>query len=490
MNKKLVSKCRSLISKYKGEIGYSTLVKELKKNKEYRTPYQLQQAIEYLRGKIIIVYQRKVIKENFTDKEWEYLNSILVASPDEQKDLYKNLSSNVKNKKASLRFLKENGINIEETKEVIVSDEIFTDDDEERATILAKEYFLLNSDEDDIPMNDIVKDYFNSIRDIPLLTDDELTALVKQRDNGNAIERKKAINRIVEGNLRLVVAIAKHYIYRKVPFMDIIQFGNTGLISAAEKFDLSFNVTFAHYASFWIKQGIYKGLVTESRIIRLPANMAYQTTKNYYARKELLEKNGKMPSNKELADYINKNKIYASGTNFVTEDDIMRGDAFYDVYGITSLDTPVSNDDSDEPESCLYDFIPNTTVASPEEELETEGLKMAVQNALKLLKPRERDMLIWRFGLDGNPPKNLTECAENLNVSRERARQIETNAITTLKKSQRAYDMLVDFCSWKFDIKKIRNNIQLAEDAKRETLRVANQKKKKAKKKSKVQTNV
>lgn len=256
---------------------------------------------------------------------------------------------------------------------------------------------------------DAMADYLKMISAIPLLKPEEEKELAKRvRDHGDEEAKKK----LIESNLRLVVSIAKKFVRPGSPLSDLVQDGNIGLMKAAEKYDYTLGFRFSTYATWWIRQSISRSIADTGRLIRLPVHVSDALYRITTARRELTQKYGREPEIEELAAHlgIREEKVRS----------LLRNDS-----GLLSIDTKIGDDD----DASLKDIIPDTNGVSPEKEA-MKGAMAEELNAILLtaLTDRERDVLIMRFGLDGNEPMTLQEVGGILGVTRERARQIEAKA--------------------------------------------------------------
>ena len=271
---------------------------------------------------------------------------------------------------------------------------------------------------------DPIREYLKEIGSIPLLTPEEESDLARRKSEGDV----EAGRRLVEANLRLVVSIAKRYTGRGMSFLDLVQEGNLGLMKAVEKFDYAKGYRLSTYATWWVKQSITRSLADQSRTIRLPVHMVEAVNKIRRAQRSLSVKLGREPSMEEVAEKVNMSE------KRVTELIQASGDT-------VSLETPVG----DEEGSNLGDFVADDTNASTEDKAESFLLREEIDSMLQGLNPRERDVIILRFGLETGHPLTLEEVGKRFNVTRERIRQIETAALRKLRnpsKSKKIRDFL------------------------------------------------
>jgi RNA polymerase primary sigma factor len=271
---------------------------------------------------------------------------------------------------------------------------------------------------------DPIREYLKEIGSIPLLTPEEESDLARRKSEGDA----EAGRKLVEANLRLVVSIAKRYTGRGMSFLDLVQEGNLGLMKAVEKFDYAKGYRLSTYATWWVKQSITRSLADQSRTIRLPVHMVEAVNKIRRAQRSLSVKLGREPSMEEVAEEVNLSEkrvaelIQASGDT-------------------VSLETPVG----DEEGSNLGDFVADDANASTEDKAESFLLREEIDSMLQGLNPREREVIILRFGLETGHPLTLEEVGKRFNVTRERIRQIETAALRKLRnpsKSKKIRDFL------------------------------------------------
>ena len=274
----------------------------------------------------------------------------------------------------------------------------------------------LKEDYKNYATDDSVKAYLQQIGKIPLLSFEEEMKIAKEIKEKNSIKAKETL---VNSNLRLVVSIAKKYIGRGLSFLDLIQEGNLGLIKAAEKFDYEKGYKFSTYATWWIQQSITRGIADKSRMIRLPVHMIETLGKIKKTTFDLSIELGRMPTKEETAERI------GMPVNKLTQ--LLKA-----AQGTISIETPANQKDDS---SKIADYIVDETDSTPDTKVTQDSLLDDVKKILDQLNPKEKDVLILRYGLDDNgQKKTLDEIGTRYGVSRERIRQIETRAIAKLKK--------------------------------------------------------
>ncbi|MBR5426857.1 MAG: RNA polymerase sigma factor RpoD [Clostridia bacterium] len=278
-------------------------------------------------------------------------------------------------------------------------------------------------DEDDnetqsIVMDDPVKVYLKEIGKVPLLTpEEEIDLAVRIKTDGDPAAKR----RLEEANLRLVVSIAKRYGGRGLSFLDLIQEGNLGLIKAVEKFDYSKGFKFSTYATWWIRQAITRAIADQARTIRIPVHMVETINKVKKANSALLHRNGKEPTDEEIARETDMSVEKVREVLRVSQDPV-------------SLETPIG----EEEDSHLGDFIPDDEALAPQDAASQLLLKEQLNAVLKTLTPREAKVLTLRFGLEDGHPRTLEEVGKVFDVTRERIRQIEAKALRKLRHPQRS----------------------------------------------------
>jgi RNA polymerase primary sigma factor len=259
--------------------------------------------------------------------------------------------------------------------------------------------------------DDPLKLYVRQIGDGPLLTPAEERELARRKDAGD----EGAKRRLIESNLRLVMSITRNYTRADVPLLDLIQEGNLGLIRAVEKFDYTLGFKLSTYATWWIRQAISRALAEQGRVIRLPVHVADQVRKVTKARRVLGQKLNRDPSLDEIAAELG-----------ITPERVQ--ELLDLVVDPVSLHTPIGEGDS-----MVADLIPDTGADQPETETADRARTSELLKALDKLQPRQRRVLVERFGLDGVRPRTLEEVGANLGITRERVRQLEARALRELR---------------------------------------------------------
>lgn len=259
-----------------------------------------------------------------------------------------------------------------------------------------------------------LKTYLKDIRHIPLLTAEQEITLSKKIKKGDEYARKS----MIRGNLRLVINIAKRYMHLGVPFLDLIEEGNLGLMKAVEKFNPKKGYRFSTYAAWWIKQGITRSLSDQKKIIRVPVYMNDLISKWRKEKERMSQKLKRLPTDRELAKKLRLNKDKVDQINFWLSS------------STSSLEAPIGEED----ESQVSDLIEDETIQAPSADIERLLNKERLDNLLEIMTDREREILDMRFGLLNSAPQTLAEVAKKLGVSRERIRQIEEAALKKLRK--------------------------------------------------------
>ena len=271
---------------------------------------------------------------------------------------------------------------------------------------------------------DPVRMYLKEIGTVPLLTADEEMELAKRKQEGDPRAKEK----LIEANLRLVVSIAKRYTGRGMSFLDLVQEGNLGLIKGVEKFDYNKGFKLSTYATWWIRQSVTRALADQARTIRVPVHMVETINKMSKMQRKLTLELGYEPSVTELANALD-----------MSEEKVM--EIMQIAREPASLETPIGEED----DSNLGDFVADSNVLTPEDNVESVMLREHIDALLGDLKERERQVIVLRFGLEDGHPRTLEEVGREFKVTRERIRQIEAKALRKLRnpvRSKRIRDFL------------------------------------------------
>ncbi len=283
------------------------------------------------------------------------------------------------------------------------------------ATELEKELELLSTLEEG-SVTDPVRQYLRDIGKISLLTAQDEIDLAKRAEKGE----KRARDKIISANLRLVVSIAKKYVGRGMSLLDLIEEGNIGLMRAVDKYDWRRGYKFSTYATWWIRQAITRAIADQARTIRIPVHMVETINRFNRTQRKLMQELGREPTPEEVAKALGIDETKAREIIKVSQEP-------------TSLETPVG----DEEDSHLGDFIADQGL-QPDEQATRELLKIHLDEVLDSLSPREKRVLQLRFGLEDGKQRTLEEVGKEFGVTRERIRQIEAKAIRKLKHPTRA----------------------------------------------------
>ncbi len=309
--------------------------------------------------------------------------------------------------------------------------------------VVEEESATRDLDEDAGAPTDPVRAYLQEIGRTPLLTAEQEVDLskrieaglyaaerIRRADQGEdrdaaamrdllgvvVVDGEYAKARMVQANLRLVVSVAKKFSHRGLPFLDVVQEGNLGLIRAVEKFDYRKGYKFSTYAMWWIRQAIGRGLAEQARTVRLPVHVNEDLAKLARAERELGQDLGRLPDAAEVAA--------AMGVEPARVDELRRWRR-----DPVSLDSPVGDDG----ETLLGDLIIDVDDAPASVAVEEEELLVQLRQALQVLAPREQSILRLRFGLDDGRPPTLDEVGRQIGLTRERVRQLEKQALAELR---------------------------------------------------------
>lgn len=264
---------------------------------------------------------------------------------------------------------------------------------------------------------DPVRMYLGEIGKVQLLVKEEEVSLAKRVETGD----KKAVDKLIRSNLRLVVSIAKKYLGRGLTMLDLIQEGNIGLMKAVQKYDWRRGYKFSTYATWWIRQAITRAIADQARTIRIPVHMVETINKYIRTSRRLAQDLGRPPKPEEVAKVMEIEPEKAREIVKISQEP-------------ASLEAPVG----DEQDSRLGDFIEDELVMAPDEAASHELLKEHMREVLETLNPRERKVLELRFGLNDARSRTLEEVGREFGVTRERIRQIEVKALRKLKHPTRA----------------------------------------------------
>ena len=291
-------------------------------------------------------------------------------------------------------------------------------DDLENEEELSDEELAITAENVDSFADDSVRLYLREIGKIPLLTPEEEADLAQRIVKGD----KKAKDKMVEANMRLVVSIAKRYGGRGLDFLDLIQEGNTGLLRAVEKFDPDKGFKFSTYATWWVRQAITRAIADQARTIRIPVHMVETINKVLRTTRKLTSELNREPTNEEIAKELDMEPEKVDYVMRIKQD-------------IASLDASIGREGDDE-DSVLGDFVEDEERDSPEESAANQILKEQLSEIIATLTDREQKIIRLRFGIGGGRPHTLEEVGAEFDVTRERIRQIEAKALSKLRKNK------------------------------------------------------
>ena len=376
-------------------------------------------------------------EENADVSQKQFLDAVsaLNLDDDTMDDLYNWIDENL------IEFIDGEELDEDEVLDDDLNDEDLDEEDSIAEEISQLEKTFANSSHAKI--NDPVKMYLKEIGQIPLLDPKEEPIIARQIQEGEEAkeamknpdlsdeEKKKLAKVIADGeqakqtlissNLRLVVSIAKKYVGRGMLFLDLIQEGNCGLIKAVEKFDYTKGFKFSTYATWWIRQSITRAIADQARTIRIPVHMVETINKLTRVQRQLVQDLGRDPLPEEIAE-----KMENISAEKVREIQKIALDP-------VSLETPIGEED----DSHLGDFIEDKDTLSPDDYTNNQLLKDEINAVLQGLTEREEKVLRLRFGLLDGRTRTLEEVGKEINVTRERIRQIEAKALRKLKNPNR-----------------------------------------------------
>ncbi|GAB4516995.1 MAG: RNA polymerase sigma factor RpoD [Anaerolineae bacterium] len=324
---------------------------------------------------------------------------------------------------------------------------VFLDDDDFDDDFEMDDDFEEEEEEEDydlsyLPSSDTVGLYLKEMARVPLLDTEEEIALAIRLEAGIAAEKKlrkapdhkkaaewqqiaqdgrDARDHLIKANTRLVVSIAKKYMNRGVPFLDLIQEGNLGLMKAVEKFDYQRGFRFSTYATWWIRQTITRAIADQGRTIRVPVHMSDRIRRLYRVLRDLEQEHGRRPSIDEIAREMEMEPRKVEWMLKVSWQPL-------------SLEHPVGEDEDSE----LGNFIENDSLPTPSQSAYDNILQEKIEDLLRTLTPREARILRLRFGLQNGRSYTLEEVGQKFGLTRERIRQIEGRALRRLRHPRRS----------------------------------------------------
>lgn len=266
--------------------------------------------------------------------------------------------------------------------------------------------------------SDSIKSYLNEISKIKQLTEAEEHDLAIKSQKGDEKSRQK----LITGNLRFVISVAKQYQGKGINFEDLVNEGNYGLIKAAERFDQTRGFKFISYAVWWIRQSILEALANNSRMVRLPTNQISTYYKLKQESREFEQINQREPTEEEIAEIMQEDVVKISR--------LLRS-----AQPQTSLDAPVSSDDDS---YSLYDTISEGEMNDVDLNIASESLHQDLSSTLKTIPHRQREVICMYYGIMGHPKMTLEEIGEYYELTRERVRQIKDSAIKILRHRSRS----------------------------------------------------
>ena len=302
------------------------------------------------------------------------------------------------------------------------------------------------ADLDPVSSDDTIGLYLKEMSRVALLSAEEEVGLAQRINRGRAAKRqlqrtngrtpperreeletqindgRRAREHLIKANPRLVVSIAKRYIGRGVPFLDLIQEGNLGLMKAVEKFEVERGFRFSTYATWWIRQTITRSIADQGRTIRVPVHMGDRIRLLYRTTHEMEQKLGRSPTTEELAEQLD---VPASKVDWMMRVSWLP----------LSLESPINDDEED---SELGQFLEDQSTPTPIQSAYARLLREKVEEVLETLPPREARILRLRFGLENGRTYTLEEVGQKFGLTRERIRQIESKALRRLRHPRRA----------------------------------------------------
>ncbi|MCB2178517.1 sigma-70 family RNA polymerase sigma factor [bacterium] len=367
-------------------------------------------------------------------KTYVTIDDILSIFPEAERDVDKLEEAFAALLSAGIPYL-DDDTSIEPTEENMLVEAEEQEDSEEENRAILEDNYLANIDTDDM-----IGLYLKEVGRVPLLTAEEEVNLAKRIERGRLSRETLAHNgrslnpddryehrtniedgwaareHLITANSRLVISVAKKYMGRGVPFQDLIQEGNIGLIRAAKKFDYRRGHKFSTYATWWIRQAVTRAIADQGRTIRVPVHMGDQINKLLRIQHQLTQRLGRDPSVEELAEALDVTPKKVENMIQVARRPL-------------SLETPTD----DEEDSVLGDFIQDQEAPAPDESATYNLLKEHLEEVLNTLPPREVRILQLRYGLLDGQAYTLEEVGRKMGVTRERVRQIEAQALSRLR---------------------------------------------------------
>ena len=270
---------------------------------------------------------------------------------------------------------------------------------------------------------DATRLYLAEIGFSPLLTAEEEVHFARRARRGDEAARK----RMIESNLRLVVKIARRYLNRGLPLLDLIEEGNLGLIHAVKKFDPEKGFRFSTYATWWIRQTIERGIMNQTRTIRLPIHVVKEINVYLRAARRLTQELDREPTAEEIAELLDRepaevNRLLGLNDRTVTSGNVVSRDG----------------------ERNLLDMIPDDDVVDPSDLVQADDVHMVLERWLERLSPKQRAVVERRFGLHGYERATLEQVGEQIGVTRERVRQIQMDALARLRSIMESHGLSQD----------------------------------------------
>lgn len=262
-------------------------------------------------------------------------------------------------------------------------------------------------------LNDVTQIYLNEIGANPLLTPEQELSYSRLVRQGDQAARQK----MIEHNLRLVVNIAKHYLNRGMPLLDLVEEGNLGLIHALDKFDPERGFRFSTYATWWIRQNIERAIMNQSRIIRLPVHVVKELNSVLRAMRRLEAVSARETGVEEIAQLLDKPVEEVRQVLALNEH-------------VASLDAPLDID----PSLSIGESLADDMAETPETQIQNSEVEHLVTEWIGMLSEKQRKVIEYRYGLNGHEMATLEELAEHLSLTRERVRQIQIEALAQLRR--------------------------------------------------------